>query len=185
MMSYIKILGVDPSFRNFGYAPMLYDPATKELKLVELDLIQTKPNKDKDVRKNSADLACAKILIEEYKLRCAWSDVVVAEVPVGTQSARAAWSLGIALCVLATTNKPLVQVTPKQVKECSVGDPKASKQDMIDWATTAHPHSDWLTRKVKGKVVLTNANEHLADAVAAVYAGIETDQFKGMLALRP
>jgi hypothetical protein len=40
-----------------------------------------------------------------------------------------------------------------------------------------------MTRKSKGKIELLNANEHLADSIWAIEAGIVTDQFKGAVAM--
>ena len=49
---------------------------------------------------------------------------------------------------------------------------------MINWAFDKHPDVNWITKKRKGSLRLTNANEHLADAIAVIYAGIQSDQFK-------
>ena len=134
------------------------------------------------VRKNSDDLRCARELITA--IRKATKDCVlcVAEVPVGTQSARAAWSLGIALCTLGTIDKPLIEVTPSEVKLSTVGKKTASKTEMIGWAMDQHPRLDWKVRKVKGVFKPVAANEHMADAIAAIYAGVYSEQFKQFVA---
>ena len=41
-----------------------------------------------------------------------------------------------------------------------------------------HPKAPWLRRKQSGQDVLVNKNEHLADAVAAIHTGMQTDQFR-------
>lgn len=41
-----------------------------------------------------------------------------------------------------------------------------------------HPDAGWFTKKVKGEVSIVSKNEHPADALAAVYTGLETDQYR-------
>lgn len=65
-------------------------------------------------------------------------NMVVVEVPVGSQSARSMASYGICIGILASITKPMIQVTPTEVKMATVGSKTASKQDMIDWATSAY-----------------------------------------------
>jgi hypothetical protein len=74
-------------------------------------------------------------------------------------------------------------VTPTEVKLAATGNKNASKQEMIDWAVEAHPEASWLRHKRKGVMELTAANEHLADALAAIYAGVLTDQFKQAMSI--
>jgi hypothetical protein len=41
-----------------------------------------------------------------------------------------------------------------------------------------HPEADWKMRKSKGELVSVDGyNEHIADAIGALYAGLNTDQF--------
>jgi len=75
----------------------------------------------------------------------------------------------------------VIEVDPYAVKLATVGTRTASKDDMIQWAHARYPYANWITRKLKGKETLTNANEHLADAIAAVTAGIETQAFKQLV----
>ncbi|EPY0084352.1 hypothetical protein ACW66H_003979, partial [Shigella sonnei] len=53
-----------------------------------------------------------------------------------------------------------------------------SKEEIIQWATKKHSKAPWLRRKQSGQDVLVNKNEHLADAVAAIHTGMQTDQFR-------
>lgn len=103
------------------------------------------------------------------------------EIPVGSQSARSMASYGICIGVVASIDKPLIQVTPAEVKLVATGSKTASKDDMIKWATEMYPEGQWLTTNKKGVVSFVNKNEHMADAIAAMHAGVKTDQFKGML----
>jgi len=185
-MSKVKIVSLDPSLRNFGIAKITLNTATN--KIVVADLILAKPdmaNKSvkKTVRKNSDDLRRARWLHSHMIRATEGAVVAIAEVPVGSQSARAMASYGICIGVLAGLKIPLIEVTPNEVKLVSVGKKTASKAEMIEWATDKHPEGNWRTRNLKGKSVMTNDNEHLADAVAACYAGMETEQFKMMMAM--
>jgi hypothetical protein len=46
-----------------------------------------------------------------------------------------------------------------------------------------HPHVQWLTRKVKGELQYLNKNEHMADACAAIEAGMRTDQWQQLISV--
>lgn len=168
----IQITGIDAAFANMGFARMRFDTkAPREtLELVELRLITTEGQHKKEVRKSSDDLRRARELVRAVSSYCTGSLIAAVEVPTGSQSARSAWSLGIAVGVIASCPTTLVEVSPLEVKMASAGKKTASKAEIIEWATTRHPHSGWL--KHKGK--LTQANEHLADAVASIYAALET-----------
>lgn len=185
-MSKINIVSLDPSLCNFGIAKLTLDTADNSIKVREL--ILAKPDKadktvKKTVRKNSDDLRRARWLQTHMTDACKGAAIAIAEVPVGSQSARAMASYGICLGVLSSLPIPLIEVTPNEVKLISVGKKTASKAEMIAWATKKHPEANWKTRKLKGEVTLTNDNEHLADAIAAAYAGIESEQFKSAIAM--
>ena len=174
----IKVLGIDPSLNNFGFAvaELEHDGEKWSVKITNLHLHQTEPEKSKQVRKNSSDLERARLLSDAIRLYEPDADLIVAEVPVGSQSARAMASYGICVGLLAQIQKPLIQVTPSQVKIAATGDKLATKEEMIAWAVKTYPTAPWLKQKEK----ILNKNEHLADAVAAVHAMIKTDDFKLM-----
>lgn len=188
-MSLIKVVGIDPAFANIGVCCGFLVPTDGSFKLNihSLHLIQTEADKagKKVVRKNSDDLRRAQQASRQ--LRQIISDfqptMTFAEVPTGAQSARAAWALGIAVGVLAGVDGALVQVLPREVKE-AVGERHAGKEEIIEWAIKNHPDADWYMRNSGGKRVSVNSkNEHLADAVAAIYAGLLTDDFKRSAAM--
>jgi hypothetical protein len=77
----------------------------------------------------------------------------------------------------------MIEVTPAEVKLAGFGIRTATKQEMIAWATDKHPEANWKMRMLKGKKVLTSDNEHMADATAAIYAGMKTEQFKTAIAM--
>jgi Holliday junction resolvasome RuvABC endonuclease subunit len=130
--------------------------------------------------KNSDDIERARKLHEGLHNFIQDADLVIVEVPVGSQSARAMASYGICIGIIASIDKPLIQVTPTEVKLAACGKKTASKAEMIDWATNQFPEANWIKHKSKGEWVLGNKNEHLADAVAAIVAGVKTDTFQQM-----
>ena len=175
----LKVIGIDPSLNNMGFAKAILDTETYNLSITNLALAETAPDKKsaKVVRKNSDDLARARLLHDALQRETEGMSFAFVEIPVGSQSSRAMASYGICIGVLASCKIPIIQVTPTEVKLAGYGTKTASKQDMIRWATEKYPKANWLTRKSKGELVLMNDNEHLADAVAAIEAGIATDQF--------
>lgn len=175
----IKVLGVDPAFSNMGFARTTIDLDTLEIKVDSLLLIKTESQQGKSQRKNSDDLRRGNQL---YKALCQQTDgctIAMVEVPHGSQSARASWALGIALGVLSACPIPIIQLTAQQVKLATVGSKTTKKDEMIEWATNLYPNAVWLRQGTR----LVAANEHLADAVATVHAGIKLDEFLQLVAL--
>lgn len=180
-MAILRVAGIDPALRNFGMVKGYIDLSKPDFEFVIEDLLLVSTEVDnenkKTVRKNSQDLVRAKLLHKGVHGFISDVNMVFSEMPVGSQNARAMASYGVSIGVLASITKPLVQVMPDEVKIAAVGNKNASKKDMIDWATTAYPDAPWLTRRFKGELTFLEKNEHLADAVAVVQAGILTDQF--------
>lgn len=178
----LRVIGEDPSMSNWGLcvADIIIDPEnqTAEVKIIDLILVETESSKDvkKSVRRNSDDIDRAQALLEgrNEAYRRYNPEISFAEVPVGSQNARAMCSYGMCVAILATRGEPVVQLKPDEVKMAAVGHKKASKEEMIEWAVAKHPDAPWKINK--GKPVLKN--EHLADAIATIYAGLKNDQFK-------
>ncbi|MCL2874707.1 MAG: hypothetical protein FWF12_00130 [Betaproteobacteria bacterium] len=180
----MKIIGCDPSLRNFGIVTADLNIDTMEFKIQEMRLIESEDNakKAKTVRKNSDDLRRARALHEGFVAACQGAGMAFIEVPVGSQSARAMASYGICIGVLAACPVPMIQLTPTEVKLAMTGEKTATKDEMIEAAVKAHPEAKWLTRKLGGKLSLISSNEHLADATGAIMAGLKTDEFRAILA---
>lgn len=180
----LKILGIDPSLNNFGYFFGILDLNTGFLENphVYLSQLPEKKSDKKVVRQNSHDMDCARFHIDNLKAFISHHqpDVVCVELPVGSQTARAMASYGICIGIIAGITTPLIQVTPTEVKLAATGIKTATKSDMIKWAVEQFPDAQWL--KHGGK--LTAKNEHIADALGAIYAGVKTDQFKLITSLR-
>lgn len=181
----MKVIGCDPSLNNFGIVHAELDLFTLKFEVTGMRLVQSEDNatKAKTVRKNSDDLRRARLLYKGFQEACAGAQFAFIEVPVGSQSARAMASYGICVGVLASCPIAMIQVTPKEVKLAGFGVATATKEEMIESAVKEYPNAPWLYRKLKNKPVLMNDNEHLADALFAIKAGIETDQFKQATAM--
>lgn len=180
-MSTVRVLGVDPSLNNFGIAKTIVDLETLKIKVESVYVIQ--PVKADDaarrvVRKNSDDLRRAIWLRDNLIKACHGFDLVTVEMPVGSQSARAMASYGIVIGVLSSCYLPMIEVTATEVKLAGHGTKTATKKEMIAWGVAKHPDANWKTMKRKGVEELVASNEHAADALASVYAGMDTVQFK-------
>lgn len=190
-MSKVKIVGLDPSMSNFGIANVTLDLDTMTFEVDKLTLVSTTNEKDKKlkkaVRKNSEDLDRGQILFKGMidGTKHAW--IAIAEVPVGSQSARAMASYGVCIGVLAGCPIPIIQVTPTEVKAAATGIKTATKEEMIEWGMAKYPHADWRLQSQNGpgfkKGDPKACNEHLADALAAIEAGLDTDQFQQIIAI--
>ncbi len=176
----IRVLGIDPAYRNFGMVLADVDPTTGAIVgTPELRLVTTETGKEKKgVRKSSDDLRRCRVLVEGLRAMVAKADVVCAEMPLGSQSATAMKGVGVCMGLLAAIDKPLIELTPDEVKLAAVGKSTATKAAMIEWAHARHPDANWLRLNDKPTGRLLSANEHLADAVAVVEAASKTDQFK-------
>jgi Holliday junction resolvasome RuvABC endonuclease subunit len=173
----VLVLGIDCSLRNCGLVLGELNLQTYELTVKEVFLVETEKESSKQIRQNSDDLKRARETQRAIKQWEKKVDVVFAEIPTGSQSNRGAMSNGITLGILASIEKPLIQLQPTEVKKLTVGSKTASKDDMIEWAVAKHPEIKWLKRTVKGKVELLNKNEHIADATAIIEAGVYTEEF--------
>lgn len=177
----ITVLGIDAAFSNMGFCMANLDTDALDIQVDRLHLAKTVAGAHKkEVRKSSDDLRRATELYKELQAMCSTVSkegrmpvIGFCEVPHGSQSARSSWGLGIATGVLAASPVRLIQLTALEVKMATVGKKDASKDEMIQWAYNRYPKANWL--RWKGE--LTAANEHLADAVAAVYAGVRTSEF--------
>lgn len=184
----IKVVGFDPSLRNWGIAKGVFYPYdTKQLVIKQLDVIQPVLSKGKQVRQNSLDLESALQLAKGAMAAAEGAQAIFVEVPVGSQSARAMASYGVCVGVLGAlraTGIPFFEVTPTEVKMASYGKQTASKKEMIEWALLQHPEGNWPTYKEHGKEVISEAKaEHQADAIAAIYAGVASNQFQQFIPL--
>ncbi|UNA00802.1 crossover junction endodeoxyribonuclease [Edwardsiella phage vB_EpM_ZHS] len=196
----VKGLSIDVGFANMGFAFVEVDLEREGLKSIScqgLELAQTAKADGKAVRVSSDRLRRAQELHEALHKAISKSGarVAFAEIPGGnTQSATAAYSLGIAVGILASCSVPIIEVSPMEVKAAVAGrkvQKGASKAEIIAWAANNWPEAPWIraahAASSKGKRLeagrLVNDNEHLADAMATVSAGIQTPAFKQLLSI--
>ena len=181
----IWVCGHDPSLRNWGISKGIYDTETEKLTVYEVSVIQPELPTGKQVRQNSLDLESAKQLCAGAMDSVKGAQAIFVEVPVGSQSARA--SVGYGVCVgvlgaLRATGIPFFEITANEVKLTGAGKKTATKSEMIQWATAAHPEANWPTYKQHGKDVISEAKaEHQADAIGSIYAGLASNQFKQVM----
>lgn len=182
-MSLIRIAGLDGSKSNFGIALMNLDTDTLDLSVADLILIKTEKDQAKQVRKSSDNLLRAQIIAQGCEMALRGCATAFVEVPSGGQSYDAVLGFGIVIGIYASLRIPVVEVSPSETKKAAVGTRTASKAEMIEWAMEKFPTAPWRLRKLKGAMVPTADNEHLADAVAIAYAGLLTPSFKQTMAI--
>jgi Holliday junction resolvasome RuvABC endonuclease subunit len=184
----LNLVGFDPSLNNWGIAAATLDLRSRKLTVIHLAVTNPVLPTGKQVRQNSLDLEAAFQLYQSAVNAANGAHAVFIEVPVGSQSARAMASYGICVGVcgaLRANNIPFFEVTATEVKLAGPGIKTASKQEMIDWAMKQHPEGNWPTYKEKGETLVSKAKaEHMADGIAAIYAGIASIPFKQMLSIR-
>lgn len=191
-MTVIRILGLDPSLANTGWAVLDVDTESREIVSVRAHgTIVTEKTKNKQVRKSSDDLARARTtaqtlakLIQEHNIKLAAS-----EVPSGAQSASASRAFGIVVGLLASLPIPIIEVSPTEVKMAVAGNKIADKEDIVRWAVeltqrvggqefwnTSKAKNDWEIMVLSRYV--TKTMEHQADAIASAQAAIKSEQFR-------
>lgn len=161
----MKILGFDPSLRNWGIAITSYDPIADTLTVHKVDVIKTKTIKDKKQSKAVLDLQRAQTLIEGLLPYLDDVELIVIELPLGSQTASAMKSYGMCLGItacLTTLGIPFIYKTPFDLKRV-IGKRETTKEEIIDWVNQRHPN---VLSKYK-----TSA-EHQADAVLAIYSAL-------------
>lgn len=183
----LRVVGMDPSLRNWGISFGTFNLDTNEVKVKTVRVVNPVLPEGKQTRQNSLDLEAAKQLCASALEAAADAEAIFVEVPVGSQSARAMASYGICVGVLGAlraTGKPFFEVTPTEVKLAAVGSKTATKREMIDWAIHQHPGANWPVYLIKGVKQISEAKaEHMADATAAIHAGVHTNEFKQLARL--
>lgn len=178
----IPVVGMDPSLTNWGIAEAILDLTTGYLETPVLTLVEPEKLKGKQVRQNSTDLFVAEQLAVKAIEAASKAKAVFVEVPVGSQSARAMASYGVCVGVLGAiraSGVPLIEVTPSEVKIAMTGDKNATKQQMIETALSIYPEANF--PMFRGAVA--SKAEHVADAIAAIHAGVNTPTFQNLMRL--
>lgn len=185
MPNQVKVVGFDPSLRNWGVSigSLDLDIGIESLKILDLNVIQPELPKDK-IRQNTLDILSASQLYFGALNHIKDAYAVFVEVPIGSQSARAMVSYGVCVGVLGALKSekiPIIELTPNQIKKV-VGAKDTSKSEMISWATGLHPEAPWPTFKRLGETkIIESKAEHMADATAAIYAGVLSQEFQTLI----
>jgi Holliday junction resolvasome RuvABC endonuclease subunit len=169
---------MDPSFRNWGLA--YFDYTNGVLQLLNTELIST--TETQGIKRNSADIISCTALFDRldnimYEFA---PDILVAEIPIGSQSSRAANGYGVCMALLGALSSyrvPMVHITPNQVKRL-VGSNTASKKDVIDWVVSKHPNAPFPRR---GGSIVASKSEHMADAIVTMHVALNQPTFKDAL----
>lgn len=175
------VLGLDPSLSNIGAVKLKLtldmddNCRVKGFTYLDMALSETSPDKKKTRKKNEEDRARAVEHKDFLKRMLQDVDFVFCELPTGSQSARAMASYGIAVGLSAWIEIPFFVVSPTELKLAACKNKQATKEDMVEWAMSQLPQGDWLWTKTKTAL---NKNEHMADALAAIVAGVKSDTFK-------
>jgi len=178
----IPVVGFDPSLTHWGVAESELDLTTGYLDTPVLEVLEPRKITHKAVRQNSIDLDVAKQLAIAVLDKAKRAKVIFVECPVGSQSARAMASYGICVGILGTLlaeDIQLIEVTATEVKNALSGVSTASKAQMIAAAVSLYPTANF--PNFRGK--LTLAAEHVADAIGAIHAGVNTPLFRNLMKL--
>lgn len=178
-MKLLKVVGLDPSLRNWGIAIGSIPLDTGILTITDIKTICTEPMpKGSKETKSTHDINTAKHLYQGVQDAVSDADIVCVEVPYGSQDVKAAVGRGICLGVLGSLEPTnFIYVTPQSVKKI-IGSPSATKAESVALAHKRHPEADW--PMWNGKVSV-GKSEHCADAIHAIYAAAQTKTFKALI----
>lgn len=173
----MRIVTIDPSMRHTALVAFDLNVETGVATVCDSITINTEKTTDKRVRASSDLIASCRDL---HKGAMAFIQkhspvLIFAETPSGSQSASGMKSYGISCFLLGTITPSPIEVTPIEVKKASVGEKTASKKEMIAWAFKKHPELDW--KLDRSGVPQATTEEHKADAVAVLYAGMKTADY--------
>ena len=178
----IPVSGHDPSLTHWGTAEGQLCLDAGVLTNVTVAMAITEKTKTKQVRTNSDDLRRAEDLAVHAIAVGKRTRVSFGEFPVGSQSASAMKSYGVTLGIggsMRASGIIVIEVQAKASKKALTGNANASKADMIAAAMELYPDAGW--KYYQGK--LTNDNEHMADAIGAIHAGVLTQEFQQLMNL--
>lgn len=182
-MRKIIAMGLDGSIQNFGIAVCEIDLDSKTILRVE-HLLLSKTKKDGKAKRAEDDFK--RFATHYYQIRgMIWDygvEYIFGEIPAGAKDARAAFAFGGVTAILGVLSydKHVTTVTPREVKIAATGLPHADKDDIIAAMYDAFPDANWILSKRSNAMdiqtlegeYLTNDNEHLADALGIILAGM-------------
>ena len=181
----IPVVGFDPSMAGWGIAEGNLDLTSGFLTGLVLEVVDSKVPKNKQVRTNSIDLQRAEQLAARAFIAGRKAKVVFAEVPVGSQSADGMKAYGMVVGVLGSLRAEgiqVIEVTAAEVKKAFTNNKNATKAEMIAAGVALYPDANWPRYKENGQLLITQSKaEHMADAIAAIHAGVRTPVFQTLM----
>lgn len=183
---HIPVLGMDPSLTHWGLAKGLLDLDTGFLDQLTLQVVETEKSKNKQTRANSQDIARSEKLASVVYPLVKEATIVFVETPVGSQNADAMKSFGICVGIIGmcrSLGAQIIEVQANDVKEALTGNRNATKRMMIDTAVSLYPNANFPRERGKANGRVINDAEHVADAIAAIHAGVLTPEFQNLMRL--
>lgn len=191
MSNKLCIVGMDPSYKNWGLCKGLYNTDTHKIHMQDVSLLKIPVVKNRKLRKQMTAFEKAEIditrsiqLIKALDLYLQNCQVIFTEIPHGSQNSRAAVSMGILLALLGYIEKDrkLIKVVANDIKLATIGHAQATKNEIVDRAVSLCPNLNWPTSKCQEqKRIDYGTAEHMADAMGAIEAGINLPEFKSYL----
>lgn len=154
----MRFISVDPALRNFGVVVGRVE-GCKNFYIDETFTLQT--DAKYSYRKR------AEYIVNRLSPYVEKAEIMFVEQPHGSQSAAAAWSLGVVLGIIVTLDIPKIYVSANEAKNFLKKG--AKKDEIIEWATKQHPEIKW--KIYRGNPAKNN--EHVADALLIAYAAWE------------
>lgn len=172
----MRVLGIDPSLRNFGIVYAEVQGST--LQDVRFFQISSEMSKVTPKYLGTFDrYAKLSHLIGTFldELPTSHIDKVYMEISTGSQDIRAAQAMAVSTftgaIIFEKVGIDYDLVTPRMMKKYLLQNSTAEKKDIIENLSTRFPDLPWFRKG--GKVLLKN--EHLADALAVLLWGLEQD----------
>ena len=181
------ILGIDPGLAATGFAVARVQGRSDVIESVlAVGLIESKVDYDLGNKSNGQVSRAGWLntilanFVSEYEV-----DAIACEMPFISPQAFANFAHGLTMGAIAALNIPMMLVRPHQVKAAALRR-SATKRDVIAWAlsVTEKDSLPWPTSKTPNRLGLTfegkqvaSYAEHLADALAAIQAGIRTREW--------
>ena len=169
-------VAIDPSLSNTCLTAF---DVSDRLIVIDSVTITTQKNPNKKIRASS-DLIerCVDLYRGSKQFIDRWNPkIIFAETPSGSQSASGMKNYGVSCYMIATLTPRAIEVTPTEVKKATVGTKTASKHEMIAWAFEKHPEAPWTLRN---DFPLAK-QEHMADVIAIIYAGMVTPAYSWLM----
>ena len=170
----MNILTNDPSFTAWGWA--IVDEADN---VIDQGCIKTTPDiKKKRIRKSDDRIRRSEEIISRlYNLVDAYKvELILSEIPHGSQNSQAAVMIGIVIGILTTLsfsrNIPLETYSEQDAKRALLGKKAATKDDVIEAISKLY-EVDWTNTKY--------IDESIADALAIHNVALQQSQLLKMM----